>query len=80
MSRERKQRMPFHPVTISGSSYKSILDSLTTAVLVLGDDLAIRYLNPAAESLFETSMTRSHGLPLQEVLVDCRRILTKTNC
>ncbi|MCW9011783.1 PAS domain-containing protein, partial [Marinobacter sp.] len=70
MSRERKQRMPFHPVTISGSSYKSILDSLTTAVLVLGDDLAIRYLNPAAESLFETSMTRSHGLPLQEVLVD----------
>ncbi len=46
MSRERKQRMPFHPATISGSSYKSILDSLTTAVLVLGDDLAIRYLNP----------------------------------
>ena len=55
--------MPLHPATISGSSYKSILDSLTTAVLVLGDDLAIRYLNPAAESLFETSMTRSHGLP-----------------
>ena len=76
MSRERKQRMPFHPATISGSSYKSILDSLTTAVLVLGDDLAIRYLNPAAESLFETSMTRSHGLPLQEVLVDSEDALT----
>jgi len=48
--------------------YKSILDSLTTAVLVLEDKLRIRYLNPAAESLFETSLTRSQGIPFREIL------------
>ena len=62
--------MSFQPSTSLGSGYKSILDSLTTAVLVLGDDLKIRYLNPAAESLFETSMTRSQGMPLNDVLID----------
>ena len=49
------------------TGYKSILDSLTTAVLVLEDSLAIQYLNPAAESLFETSMTRSQGQPFQDL-------------
>ncbi|MFO8141133.1 MAG: nitrogen regulation protein NR(II) [Marinobacter sp.] len=52
------------------SGYKSILDSLTTAILVLGEDLTIHYLNPAAESLFEVSMTRSQGIPLKDVLMD----------
>ena len=50
--------------------YKAMLDNLTTAVLVLGSDLIIRYLNPAAESLFETSMTRSSGLHLRDILLD----------
>ena len=62
--------MSFRPSTTLETGYKSILDSLTTAVLVLGDDLAIRYLNPAAENLFETSLTRTQGLPLSDVLVD----------
>lgn len=35
--------------------HKRILDNLATAVLVLDDKLAITYLNPAAEILFETS-------------------------
>ncbi|WP_284709137.1 nitrogen regulation protein NR(II) [Marinobacter sediminum] len=60
----------------SVSGYKSILDSLTTAVLVLEDSLKIRYLNPAAESLFETSMTRSYGQPFNDILVDSRDALT----
>ena len=50
--------------------YKGMLDSLTTAVLVLESDLIIRYMNPAAESLFETSMTRSSGLYLRDILLD----------
>ncbi|MGF2736639.1 nitrogen regulation protein NR(II) [Marinobacter sp. DUT-1] len=58
--------MAFAPATNDG--YKSILDSLTTAVLVLEDSLKIRYLNPAAESLFETSLTRSQGHPFSEIL------------
>ncbi|MDN6319325.1 MAG: nitrogen regulation protein NR(II) [Marinobacter sp.] len=51
-------------------TYKNMLDNLATAVAVLGEDLAIRYLNPAAESLFETSMARSTGLALNDILLD----------
>lgn len=50
--------------------YKNILDNLTTAVVVLESDLAIRYLNPAAESLFETSMARSTGLAFGDVILN----------
>ena len=52
------------------ADYKNILDSLTTAVLVLKDGLRVEYLNPAAESLFETSITRSLGSPINDILVD----------
>ena len=52
------------------AGYKSILDSLTTAVLVLRDGLRIQYLNPAAESLFETSVTRSKDAPINDILID----------
>ncbi|KMQ73546.1 Signal transduction histidine kinase, nitrogen specific [Marinobacter subterrani] len=68
MSNQRTSPMALPSARDTG--YKSILDSLTTAVLVLEDTLQIRYLNPAAESLFETSMTRSHGQPFSEILVD----------
>lgn len=56
-------------VPATTDDYKTILDSLMTAVLVLEEDLRIRYLNPAAESLFETSITRSRGLPFQDILL-----------
>lgn len=52
------------------AEYKNILDSLTMAVLVLNDGLRVQYLNPAAESLFETSITRSLGLPIHHILVN----------
>ncbi len=52
------------------AGYKSILDSLTTAVLVLREGLRVQYLNPAAESLFETSVTRSKGAPISDLLID----------
>jgi two-component system nitrogen regulation sensor histidine kinase GlnL len=35
---------------------KRLLDNLSTAVILLDDKLAITYLNPSAEVLFETSM------------------------
>src|SRR6056297_2963846 len=68
MSNQRDSRMALPSAQQNG--YKSILDSLTTAVLVLEDNLSIQYLNPAAESLFETSMTRSQGQPFQDILVE----------
>ena len=52
------------------AGHKNILDSLTTAILVLTDGLRVEYLNPAAESLFETSITRSKGLPVSDILID----------
>ncbi|WP_336368427.1 nitrogen regulation protein NR(II) [Marinobacter sp. C2H3] len=58
---------------------RGILDSLTTAVLVLGDRLRVEYLNPAAESLFETSLTRSHGQPLDDILLDSDDALSTLN-
>ncbi|MDI9246682.1 nitrogen regulation protein NR(II) [Marinobacter sp. CHS3-4] len=57
------------------ADYKTTLDSLTTAVLVLAKGLRVEYLNPAAESLFETSITRSKGLPINEILIDSEESL-----
>lgn len=55
---------------LSANANKNMLDNLTTAVVVLGSNLAIRYLNPAAESLFETSMARSTGLALGSIILN----------
>ena len=43
---------------------KRLLDSLSTAVLLLDRDLRILYLNPAAEALLSTSNARLLGEPL----------------
>lgn len=65
-----------HP-SANTNSYKNMLDNLTTAVVVLGDNLIIRYLNPAAENLFETSLARSAGLTFGDILLDSE-IATRT--
>jgi two-component system nitrogen regulation sensor histidine kinase GlnL len=57
------------------AEYKNILDSLTTAILVLGNGLRVEYLNPAAESLFETSITRSKGSSIGDILIDSEEAL-----
>lgn len=66
----RTDSMSLQTPALANNGYKSILDSLTTGVLVVGDNLDIRYLNPAAESLFETSLTRCQGQVLDDVLID----------
>lgn len=53
------------------SMYAQILEHLSTAILLLDDDLTVRYLNPAAEMLFGVSASRIKGLALNEVIV-CR--------
>jgi two-component system nitrogen regulation sensor histidine kinase GlnL len=47
-----------NPVT----GYPHIVDSLSTALLVMDRNLLIRYMNPAAENLLAVSATRSHGM------------------
>src|SRR5690554_4076679 len=52
------------------TDYKGILDNLTTAVIVVDRDLRIAYLNPAAESMLETSLLRVRNLRLASLLLE----------
>ena len=54
----------------ASAGYKHILDNLTTAVLVLTGELKVQYLNPAAESLLETSLTRIQNSPVLGLFVE----------
>lgn len=56
--------MSVHPLDI----YKKVLESLTTAVLLLDDQLRIQYLNPAAEQFFATSSTHLLDAPADYLL------------
>jgi two-component system nitrogen regulation sensor histidine kinase GlnL len=50
------------------ASSDSILHGLTTAVAVLGADLKVIYLNSAAENLLGSSLRRSLGRPIGELV------------
>ncbi len=52
-----------------------ILESLSTAVLVLDAHLRVVFLNPAGEMLFERSARRSIGVPLSEWMDNARLIV-----
>ena len=45
-----------------------ILDHLTAAVLLVDQNLCIRYMNPASEMLLDTSNKRACGLPLDDFI------------
>lgn len=46
------------------------LESLSTAVLLFDEDLTLRYINPAAETLLEESARRVVGLDMSQLLPD----------
>jgi two-component system nitrogen regulation sensor histidine kinase GlnL len=50
--------------------HKRLLDHLRTAVIMLDDNLQVRYLNPAAEMLLATSASRAMGQPLPDYFFD----------
>ncbi|MEK6592279.1 MAG: nitrogen regulation protein NR(II) [Pseudomonadota bacterium] len=52
------------PAALSG------LDLLATAVMLVDEKLGVRYMNPAAENLFELSNTNVAGLPLGKFFSD----------
>ena len=52
------------PAALSG------LDPLATAVVLVDAELAVRYMNPAAENLFETSSRNVAGQPLAGLFAD----------
>lgn len=57
----------------SDALYKSLLDTLSTAVVLLDTDLMIEYINPAAETLFNISATRLEGKPLADFFAQPER-------
>jgi two-component system nitrogen regulation sensor histidine kinase GlnL len=59
------------------STCQRILENLSTAVLVLDGDLRLRWINPAAEILFEISANQVAGESLNALLPGSRRF-TKT--
>jgi two-component system nitrogen regulation sensor histidine kinase GlnL len=56
------------PQSLSG------LDLLAAAVMLVDDELKLRYLNPAAENLFEMSGKNATGLALNAVFNDVARL------
>ena len=48
--------------------FKQLLENLSTAVLVLGADLRVSFISPAAQALLELSESRSCGSRLDELL------------
>ena len=59
----------------------ALLDILTTAVLLLNEQLRLIYLNPAAENLFEISQRQVRGhcwsevTPVSESMMDRLRMV-----
>lgn len=60
---------------VSADEYKTILDTLATAVVVLDENLRVAHLNAAAESLIHISEPHAKGLSLHEIILRADRIL-----
>lgn len=50
--------------------YKQLINHLDSAILVLNQDLTVRYLNPAAEALLQVSGRRCAGEPAEHFFLD----------
>lgn len=55
--------------------HTSLLDNLTTAVVVLDEDLCLFHINPAAEALLETSDRRSHHAYIGDILLNADELI-----
>ena len=63
--------MPRLPLNNASEDFqRRILDNLVTAVILLDRDLALRYLNPAAEETFGVSGRQAFGQSLDRLLVN----------
>jgi len=49
--------------------YHRVVEGLSIAVLVLDRDLRLRFMNPAAETLFELSFRKAHQLALPDLII-----------
>ena len=63
-------------MTISDALHRLLLDNLTTATILLNDDLRLEYMNPAAEMLLAISGQRSHGQFISELFTESAEALS----
>lgn len=56
---------------LSSSYCKRVLENLSTAVLVVDEQLRVAYINPTAEMLLAISRSRTVGQPLAHIFIDC---------
>ena len=54
--------------------HRQLLDNLSTAVLVVGADLRVTFISPAAQALLELSEARSLGASIDELLPGQRQL------
>ena len=53
---------------LSGISYQNITENLTTAVVVLDESCKVKFINAAAEVLFDISLRQAELIPFQSML------------
>ena len=63
------------PFVKADTLHTNLLDNLTTAVVVLDEDLRLFHLNPSAEVLLETSEKRSHSTYIGDVILNINELL-----
>jgi len=68
--------MPTQETAPVGASSEAILNSLESAVLVVGQDQTLSFANSAAEQLFDTSLNQLMGLKLEQILPSDSSIAT----
>lgn len=54
--------------------YQNLLDNMHSAVLLLDNQLRLRYMNASAEALLQMSALRNEGLPIKQVFAENGKI------
>ena len=62
-------------MTLNDTLHRLLLDNLTTATILLDDELRLEYMNPAAEMLLAVSGQRSHGQFISELFTESQEAL-----
>ena len=65
----------FHSVLNTENLNTSLLENLTTAVMVMEKDLRVIYMNPVAEALLETSMNHCYHMPISKVILGAKSLV-----
>ena len=65
-----------HELNDTDALNTSLLDNLTTAVMLLDKELRLLYMNDAAEALLENSKKHCYLLPISSILLDSKPLAT----